>query len=70
MGLGEIEAPSLKEAHRFYVHWVPGQSKGSGSDLTAVLGGSPGKTEGDCGSLLGKDIGDKGLGNNHQCVLH
>ena len=29
-----------------------------GLGLTAVLGGSPGKTGVDCGSLLGKDIGD------------
>ena len=28
----------------------------SGSDMTAVLGGSPGKTGGDCGSMWGKDI--------------
>ena len=38
----------------------------SGSDLTAVLGRSPGKTGGDFSSLQGKDIGGKGLGNNHQ----
>ena len=41
----------------------------SGLDLTAVLGGSPGKTGGDCGLLWGKDIGGKGLGNIHQCVF-
>ena len=39
------------------------------SDLTAVLGGSPRETGGDCGLLWGKDIGGKGLGNNHQCEL-
>ena len=39
----------------------PPQEPGSG--LTAVLGGSPEKTGGDCGSLWGKDIGDKALGN-------
>ena len=31
--------------------------KESGLDLTVVLGGSLGKTGGDCGSLWGKDIG-------------
>ena len=41
----------------------------SGSDLTAVLGGYPGKTGGDCGLLWGKDIGSKGLRNNHQHEL-
>ena len=41
----------------------------SGSDLTAAPGGSPGRTEGDCGWLWGKDIGGKGLWNNHQCVF-
>lgn len=41
----------------------------SGSDLPVVLGGVPGKTEGDCGSLLEKDIGSKSLGNNHQWEL-
>ena len=41
----------------------------SGSDLTSVLEGSPGKIGGDCGSLWGKDIAGKGLGNIHQqCV--
>ena len=43
--------------------------KESGSDVTAVRGGFPGKTGGDCGSLWGKDIGRKGLGTNHQPVL-
>ena len=38
----------------------------SGSDLTAVLGGSPGKTRGDYGLLWGKDIEGKILGYNHQ----
>ena len=38
----------------------------SGLDLPTVLGGSPGKTGDDCGSLLGKDTGGKGLENNHQ----
>ena len=33
------------------------------SDLTAVLGGSPGKTGGDCGTLSGEGIGSKALGN-------
>ena len=40
-----------------------------GSGLTAVLGGSPGKTGGDCGSLWGKDTGGKGLRNIHQHVF-
>ena len=40
-----------------------------GSDVTAVIGGSAGKTGGDSGLLWGKDIGGKGLGNNHQHVL-
>ena len=35
----------------------------SGLNLTAVLGGSPGKTGGDCGLLWGKDTGGKALGN-------
>ena len=34
----------------------------SGSDLTAILGGSPVKTRGDCGSLWGKYIEAKVLG--------
>ena len=38
----------------------------SGSDLTTVLGGSPGKTGSDCGSIWGKDTADKALGNIHQ----
>ena len=37
----------------------------SGSDLTAVLGGSPGKTGSDYGLLWGKVIGNKALGNIH-----
>ena len=41
----------------------------SGLDLTAVLKGSSGKTGGDCGLLWGKDIGGKGLWNNHQRVF-
>ena len=41
----------------------------SGSDLPAVLGGSPGQTGGDCASLWGKDIAGKGLRNSHQCVF-
>ena len=45
-----------------------GAPQESGSDLTAVLGGSPGKTGGDCGSLQGRDIGSKALGNIHQHV--
>ena len=40
-----------------------------GSDLTAVLGGSPGKTGGECGLLWGKGIEGKSLGNIHQCVF-
>ena len=41
----------------------------SGLDLTAALGGSPGKTGGDCGLLWGKDIGSKALGNIHHCMF-
>ena len=41
----------------------------SGSDLTEVLAGSPRKTGGYCGSLWGKNIGGKGLWNNHQYVF-
>ena len=41
----------------------------SGLDLTTVLGGSPGKTGGDCALLWGKDIGSKGLRNIHQFVF-
>ena len=37
----------------------------SGSDLTAVLGVSPGKTGGGCGSMWGKDIGSKTVRNIH-----
>ena len=40
-----------------------------GLDLTAVLGGYPRKTGGDCSSLWGKDIGGKSLGNIHQPVF-
>ena len=40
-----------------------------GSALPMVLGGSPEKTGGDCGSLWGKDIGSKDVRNNHQCEL-
>ena len=43
--------------------------KESGSDLIALLRGSPGKTGGGCGSLWVKDTGGKGLWNNHQCVF-
>ena len=39
------------------------------SDLTAVLGGSPGKTGGDCGTLSGEGIGSKALGNIQQQCL-
>ena len=38
----------------------------TGSDLMAVLGGSPGKIRGDRGLLWQKDIRGKGLKNNHQ----
>ena len=41
----------------------------TGSDLTTVLGGSPGKTGGHCGLLWGKDIGGKAFGNNHDLFL-
>ena len=41
----------------------------SGSDLPVVLGGSPGKRGGNCSSLWGKDIEDKGLRNNYQHEL-
>ena len=41
----------------------------SGSDLTAVLGGWPGKTGNDCDSLWGKNIGGKALGNINQSVF-
>ena len=41
----------------------------SGSDLTAVLGESPGKTGHECGLLWGKDIGSKALGNIQQCAF-
>ena len=44
-------------------------SQESGSDLPAIFGGSPGKTGDECGSLWGKDIGGKGLRNNHQHEL-
>ena len=37
----------------------------SGSNLTAVLRGSPWKTGGECGLLQGKGIGTKALGNIH-----
>ena len=45
------------------------QLRDPGSDLIAALGGSPGKTGNDSGSLWGKDIGGKGLRNNHQGEL-
>ena len=60
MGLGETETTFLKGTHRLSCVLGPG------SNLTAVLGGSHGKTGGDCGSLWGKDIGGKALGNIHQ----
>ena len=41
----------------------------SGLDLTAVLGGSLGKTGGDCGLLWGKDAGGKGLRSIHWRVF-
>ena len=41
----------------------------SGADLTAVLGGSPGKTGGDCGLLWGKGMGSKALGNIYQLCI-
>ena len=42
----------------------------SGSDLTAVLKGSSGKTGADCGLSWGKDIGSKAVGNVHQPMFH
>ena len=39
--------------------------KETGLDLLTDLGGYPGKTGGDYGSLWGKDIEGKGLRNNH-----
>ena len=41
----------------------------SGSNPTAVLGGPPGKTGGECGLLWGKDIESKALGNIQQCAF-
>ena len=41
----------------------------SSSDLTTVLGGSPGKMGGDCSSLWGKDFGGEGLRSVHGHVL-
>ena len=63
MGLGETETPILERCTQtFMCIELQGKSElpqESGSDLTAVLGGSPGKTGGDCGSLWGKDTGGK-----------
>ena len=43
--------------------------KESGLDVTAVIGGSSGKTEADCAFLWGKINGDEALGNIYQCVF-
>ena len=69
MGLGETETPFVKAHTDFHMHWVPGQSKvsiGIWVRLTAVLGGPPGKTGGECVLLWGKGTGGKTLGNIHQ----
>ena len=73
MGLGETETPFLKGRHTQASMCTGSQGKTettweSMSDQTAVLEGSPGKTGGDCGALLEKDIGGKVL-RNHQCVF-
>ena len=74
-GLWETETPCLKGAHRLSCALGPrikGKAKSSsesGSNLTAVLGGCPGKTGGDCSLLRGKDIGGRALGNIHQHVF-
>ena len=72
MGLGEMETPFLEGKHRLSCALGPRAKQSpqeSGSDLTKVLGGSLGKTRGDCSLLWGKDIGSKSLGNNRQCVF-
>ena len=66
---GENGDPILKRCTQAFVY-TGSQGKAetpweSGSDLTAVLGGSSGKTGGYCGSLWGKDIGGKTLRNIH-----
>ena len=69
---GTLEIPFLKCTHTPTYTLGPRAKQTpqeSGSDLTAVLRGSPVKTGGDYGSLCGKDIGGKILRNNHQPVL-
>ena len=70
MALGEIESPFLKGAQTYMYTGSQGKAEApweSGSDLTAVLGGSPGKMN--CSSLWGKNTGGKAHGNIHKHVF-
>ena len=72
MELEEMETTLLKGTQTFRCTRSQGKAKSpyeSGSDLTAVLGGSPGKMVGECGLLWEKGIGSKALGNIQQCAF-
>ena len=67
-----METPFLKGTQTFKCTGSQGKAKPPqefGWDVTAILGGSLGKSGGDCGSLWAKDIGGKVLRNIHQYAL-
>ena len=51
MGLGEMETPFLKGAHRLSYALGPREKQRLHRNLTTILGRSPGKTSGDSGLL-------------------
>ena len=72
MGLGETKTPFLKGAHRLSRALGPRAKQSpweSGSNLTAVLGGHPGKTGVNVACCKGGDIENKALGNIQQPCL-
>ena len=73
MGLGEMETPFFKGAHRLSYALDPREKQSLQRNLDwtrfQFLEDLLGKQGGDCGSLWGKDIGCKALRNMHQHVF-
>ena len=69
--MGETETPFLEGAQRVSCALDPRAKQAFYNNLgqiyPQVLGGSPGKAGGSCGSLWGQDTEGEVLGNNHQC---